>query len=124
VTRISRERYGALHGPTVGDRLRLADTDLWLVLDEPPLIVAEGAAVTRRVRVGLAAGAVAAVRDVVVLGRASGSTASRGRRSTAARCCATPSGSSPAATVTTSPYPPVTAWWGRSRCSASPTSRG
>ena len=32
--RISRERYGALYGPTVGDRLRLADTDLWLEVEE------------------------------------------------------------------------------------------
>ena len=41
-----------------------------LVLDEPPLIVTEGAAVIRRVRIELAPGAAAAVRDVVVLGRA------------------------------------------------------
>jgi urease accessory protein len=41
-----------------------------LVLDEPPLIVAEGADVVRRTRLDLAAGAVAAIRDVVVLGRA------------------------------------------------------
>jgi urease subunit alpha len=34
VSRISRERYGALYGPTVGDRLRLADTDLWLEVEE------------------------------------------------------------------------------------------
>jgi urease subunit alpha len=34
VTRLSRERYGALYGPTVGDRLRLADTDLWLEVEE------------------------------------------------------------------------------------------
>jgi len=34
VTRIDRERYGALYGPTVGDRLRLADTDLWLEVEE------------------------------------------------------------------------------------------
>jgi urease accessory protein len=40
-----------------------------LVLDEPPLIVAEGAQVVRRGRLELAAGAVAAVRDIVVLGR-------------------------------------------------------
>jgi urease accessory protein len=40
-----------------------------LVLDEPPLIVAEGAHVVRRVRIELAEGAVAAVRDIVVLGR-------------------------------------------------------
>ena len=32
--RISCERYGALYGPTVGDRLRLADTDLWLEVEE------------------------------------------------------------------------------------------
>jgi urease accessory protein len=41
-----------------------------LVLDEPPLIVAEGAHVTRRTRIELAAGAVATVTDIVVLGRA------------------------------------------------------
>jgi urease subunit alpha len=34
VSRVSRERYGALYGPTVGDRLRLADTDLWLEVEE------------------------------------------------------------------------------------------
>ncbi len=28
--RISRARYAALYGPTVGDRVRLADTDLWI----------------------------------------------------------------------------------------------
>jgi urease subunit alpha len=32
--KISRERYGSLYGPTVGDRLRLADTDLWLEVEE------------------------------------------------------------------------------------------
>jgi urease accessory protein len=41
-----------------------------LVLDEPPLIVAAGADVVRTLRIDLAAGAVAAVRDLVVLGRA------------------------------------------------------
>jgi urease accessory protein len=41
-----------------------------LVLDEPPLIVAEGADVVRSLRITLAPGAVAAVRDRVVLGRA------------------------------------------------------
>jgi urease subunit alpha len=30
MTEISRERYAALYGPTVGDRVRLADTDLWI----------------------------------------------------------------------------------------------
>jgi urease accessory protein len=41
-----------------------------LVLDEPPLIVAERADVVRRMRIELAPGAVALVRDIVVLGRA------------------------------------------------------
>jgi urease subunit alpha len=31
---IDRDRYGALYGPTAGDRLRLADTDLWLEVEE------------------------------------------------------------------------------------------
>jgi urease subunit alpha len=34
MTSIDRARYGALYGPTVGDRLRLADTDLWLEVEE------------------------------------------------------------------------------------------
>jgi urease accessory protein len=41
-----------------------------LVLDEPPLIVAEGADVIRRTRIELAATATATIRDIVVLGRA------------------------------------------------------
>lgn len=41
-----------------------------LVLGEPPLIVSAGADVVRFTRIALAAGAVAACRDVVVLGRA------------------------------------------------------
>jgi urease subunit alpha len=32
--RIGRDRYGALYGPTVGDKLRLADTDLFLEVEE------------------------------------------------------------------------------------------
>jgi urease subunit alpha len=31
---IDRARYGALYGPTVGDRVRLADTGLWLEVEE------------------------------------------------------------------------------------------
>ena len=31
--RISRERYAALYGPTVGDQVRLADTDLWIEVE-------------------------------------------------------------------------------------------
>ncbi|MFP5361903.1 MAG: urease subunit alpha [Thermoleophilia bacterium] len=34
MSRIERARYAALYGPTVGDRLRLADTDLWLEVEE------------------------------------------------------------------------------------------
>ncbi len=33
MSRISRERYVALYGPTVGDRLRLADTELWIEVE-------------------------------------------------------------------------------------------
>ena len=32
--KISREDYAALYGPTTGDRVRLADTDLWLEVEE------------------------------------------------------------------------------------------
>ena len=32
--KISRGRYGSLYGPTVGDKLRLADTDLWLEVEK------------------------------------------------------------------------------------------
>ena len=31
---ISRERYAALYGPTVGDQVRLGDTDLWIEIEE------------------------------------------------------------------------------------------
>jgi urease subunit alpha len=31
--RIGRERYAQLYGPTVGDRVRLADTDLWIEVE-------------------------------------------------------------------------------------------
>ncbi len=40
-----------------------------LILDEPPLIVPAGADVLRRTRIALAAGALAAWRDTVILGR-------------------------------------------------------
>jgi len=32
--RISRRQYGELYGPTVGDRVRLADTDLWIEIEK------------------------------------------------------------------------------------------
>src|SRR3954453_16987787 len=34
MVRISRERYARLYGPTVGDRVRLADTDLLVEVTE------------------------------------------------------------------------------------------
>jgi urease subunit alpha len=34
MTSLSRERYVALYGPTVGDRIRLADTDIWIEATE------------------------------------------------------------------------------------------
>src|ERR1700734_3508031 len=34
MTEISRQRYAALYGPTVGDRVRLADTDLLIEVTE------------------------------------------------------------------------------------------
>jgi urease subunit alpha len=34
VSRIERAQYAALYGPTTGDRVRLADTDLWLEVEE------------------------------------------------------------------------------------------
>jgi len=52
-------------------RLELhAEVDGRLILDEPPLIVPEGADVLRTTRIELAEGAVAAWRDTVILGRA------------------------------------------------------
>jgi len=35
---ISRERYAALYGPTVGDQVRLADTDLWIEVERDDCI--------------------------------------------------------------------------------------
>jgi urease subunit alpha len=34
MTSVDRERYAQLYGPTVGDRIRLADTNLWLEVEE------------------------------------------------------------------------------------------
>jgi urease subunit alpha len=33
MSQISRARYAALYGPTVGDRVRLADTNLWIEVE-------------------------------------------------------------------------------------------
>ncbi|WP_187266495.1 MULTISPECIES: urease subunit alpha [unclassified Salinibacterium] len=34
MVRISRERYAALYGPSVGDQIRLGDTDLWIEVEQ------------------------------------------------------------------------------------------
>jgi urease subunit alpha len=34
MTEVRRDRYAALYGPTTGDRIRLADTDLWIEVEE------------------------------------------------------------------------------------------
>ena len=34
MVRLSRERYAQLYGPTVGDRVRLADTNLLIEVEE------------------------------------------------------------------------------------------
>src|SRR6202040_2325978 len=34
VAELGRDRYLALYGPTTGDRIRLADTDLWIEVEE------------------------------------------------------------------------------------------
>ena len=36
--RIARDRYAALYGPTVGDQVRLADTDLWIEVERDDCI--------------------------------------------------------------------------------------
>src|ERR671917_259958 len=34
MARISREAYAAIFGPTVGDQIRLGDTDLWIEVED------------------------------------------------------------------------------------------
>ena len=34
MSRLTRAAYSSMYGPTVGDRVRLADTDLWLQVEE------------------------------------------------------------------------------------------
>ncbi|MGW0027274.1 urease subunit alpha [Rhodococcus sp. NPDC003383] len=43
MVRISRERYAALYGPTVGDQVRLGDTDLWIEIEEDRTVGGEEA---------------------------------------------------------------------------------
>jgi urease subunit alpha len=32
--RISRQAYAEMYGPTVGDRVRLADSELWITVEQ------------------------------------------------------------------------------------------
>ena len=34
MARIAREAYAAIYGPTAGDQIRLADTDLWIEIEQ------------------------------------------------------------------------------------------
>ena len=36
MTRIDRQTYVSMFGPTTGDRVRLADTALWIEVEEDP----------------------------------------------------------------------------------------
>src|SRR5512147_692546 len=39
--RISRKAYAGIYGPTVGDKIRLADTELWIEVEEDKTIYGE-----------------------------------------------------------------------------------
>ncbi len=41
MTVISRAAYASMYGPTVGDRVRLADTDLWIAVEEDRTVYGE-----------------------------------------------------------------------------------
>ncbi|WP_415847205.1 amidohydrolase family protein, partial [Tsukamurella strandjordii] len=41
--RIDRERYAAIYGPTAGDQVRLADTDLWIEIEKDHTVGGEEA---------------------------------------------------------------------------------
>jgi len=43
MTEITRDQYAALYGPTVGDRVRLADTNLWIEIEEDRAVAGEEA---------------------------------------------------------------------------------
>jgi urease subunit alpha len=43
MVRITRARYAAIYGPTVGDQVRLGDTDLWIELEEDRTVGGEEA---------------------------------------------------------------------------------
>ena len=41
MTRISRRAYAEMYGPTTGDRVRLADTELWIQVEDDRTIYGE-----------------------------------------------------------------------------------
>src|SRR5580765_6885048 len=45
VAELTRARYAALYGPTVGDQVRLGDTDLWIEVERDLTVGGEGAVV-------------------------------------------------------------------------------
>src|SRR5215475_8572927 len=40
-TTITRRAYAAMYGPTVGDRIRLGDTELWIAVEEDRTLYGE-----------------------------------------------------------------------------------
>ncbi|HSL34548.1 MAG TPA: urease subunit alpha [Candidatus Limnocylindrales bacterium] len=72
MTRLSREESLARYGPTAGDRVRLADTDLWIRVEEDRQALGDepqwGYAKNLRPRATQAGGAGASELDVVVTG--------------------------------------------------------
>ena len=41
MSRVDREAYAEMYGPTVGDRVRLADTELWIEVEEDRTVFGE-----------------------------------------------------------------------------------
>ena len=48
MSRISRDDYAALFGPTAGDQIRLGDTDLWIEIEQDLTVRRRGGGVRRR----------------------------------------------------------------------------
>ncbi|MFD2677907.1 urease subunit alpha [Camelimonas lactis] len=70
MTRITRETYASLYGPTTGDRVRLADTDLVIEIEEDRTIYGEevtfGGGKVIRDGMGQGQGVAAEVADLVI----------------------------------------------------------
>ena len=41
MTRIDRQAYAEMYGPTTGDRVRLGDTELWIEVEEDRTVYGE-----------------------------------------------------------------------------------